>query len=119
MVTHDGLSPYQKSIQELHRVKIRVNLNRFWCLQFSVQMQFVNYLKYSLFVFLVPLNSSNHTFNLFLVFQPMSTQELWQWVHYSYGDELGKISFFLQLANAVGEGYVFTGVCLLFCSGDW
>ncbi|XP_077524719.1 GRAM domain containing 1B isoform X2 [Amblyomma americanum] len=27
-----------------------------------------------------------------LMEQPMSTQELWQWVHYSYGDELGLTS---------------------------
>lgn len=25
-------------------------------------------------------------------FQPMSPQELWQWVHYSYGDDLGLTS---------------------------
>ena len=27
-----------------------------------------------------------------LPLQPMSPQELWQWVHYSYGDELGLTS---------------------------
>ena len=27
-----------------------------------------------------------------VTFQPMNTKELWQWIHYSYGEELGVTS---------------------------
>ena len=35
----------------------------------------------------------------------MSTQELWQWVHYSYGDELGQLSFYFDYFKGSSAKY--------------
>ena len=37
-------------------------------------------------------NKAQHIWGNFGTLQPMSQQELWQWVHYSYGEELGLTS---------------------------
>ena len=47
---------YKNIFKELHSVKIQADLDIFCCLQFSVQIKFVNCLKCNAFVFSFPFN---------------------------------------------------------------